>query len=151
MREKSWNFHSKLTTVRGTAQTWTGFPLVSLFLSYYILQGFPVPIYFWVWLLPCDCWDTEKKKWNEKEWGINRTEKIWLKKYRQFFSFYMAQHSKSFIARVTSSFSQALLVGNIVFLPRDTILFVLACRHCNQVYILQDCALAQMAGISNPI
>lgn len=92
-----------------------------------------------------------KKKWNEKEWGINRTERIWLKKYRQFFSFYMVQHSKSFIARVTSSFSQALLVGNIVFLPRDTILFVLACRHCNQVYILQDCALAQMAGISNPI
>lgn len=63
----------------------------------------------------------------------------------------MAQYSKSFIARVTSSFSQAFLVGNIVFLPSDTILFVLAYRHCNQVYILQDCALAQMAGISNPI
>lgn len=135
MREKSWNFHSKLATVREMAQTWTGFPLVAFFLSHYILQGFTVPIYFWVWLL---YW---KKKWNKKEWGINRTERIWLKKYRQFFSFHMVQHSKSFIARVTSSFSQALLVGNIVFLPRDTILFVLACRHCNQVYILQDCAL----------
>lgn len=145
MREKSWNFHSKLMTVREMAQICTGFPLVSLFLSYYILQSFTVPIYFWVWLL---------RRWKKKvkrRGGINETERIWLIKFRQFFSFYMVQHSKSFIARVTSSFSQALLVRNIVFLPRDTILFVLACRHCNQVYILQDCVSAQMAGISNPI
>lgn len=45
-REKSQIFHCKFITVTDMRQTWIVSPFVGLFLSYYLLQGFTVPIHF---------------------------------------------------------------------------------------------------------